>query len=253
MIEPGQKRRLAAILAADVAGYSRLMGQDEAATVQTLTECREVFSQIISAHQGRVVDTAGDSVLATFDSAVESVESAVEIQRELASRNRHLADERRMNFRIGINLGDVIVRDDGTVYGDGVNIAARLESLAEPGGVVVSGTVFDYVDNKIPVSFEFAGAQTVKNITKPVRAYRIVLNRDGSISSFSGPTRTAKPPRRRLVIVGGIALAAAVGIVGWQAMRERKLVSYQRDPVVARAESDRPQLELPLQRTGRRR
>ena len=136
MSESTQTRKLAAILAADVSGYSRLMADNEQATVQTLTEYRRVFADQTERHRGRVVDTAGDSVLATFDSPVEAVECAVDIQRELAHRNGLLPDDRRMAFRIGINLGDVILRDDGTVYGDGVNIAARLESLAQPGGNV---------------------------------------------------------------------------------------------------------------------
>ena len=169
-------RKLAAILAADVAGYSRLMGDDEAATVHTLTEYRQVFTEHSARHGGRVVDTAGDSVLAVFDSAVEAVECAVEIQKALDRRNRQLAEHRRMQFRIGINLGDVIAREDGTVYGDGVNIAARLETLADPGGLCVSGTVYDHVEGKVLLSFKFAGEQTVKNIAKPVRAYHVVMN-----------------------------------------------------------------------------
>ena len=168
-------RRLAAILAADVAGYSRLMGDDEAATVRSLTEYRQVFAEHSARHGGRIVDTAGDSVLAVFDSAVEAVECAAEIQKALDRRNRQLAEHRRMQFRIGINLGDVIVREDGTVYGDGVNIAARLESMADPGGLCVSGTVYDHVEGKVLLSFKFAGEQTVKNIAKPVRAYHVVL------------------------------------------------------------------------------
>src|SRR6185295_13405392 len=149
-------RKLEVILAADVAGYSRLMGDDEAATVRTLTEYRQVFSGHTARHGGRIVDTAGDSVLAVFDSAVEAVECAAEIQKALDRRNRQLAEHRRMQFRIGINLGDVIAREDGTVYGDGVNIAARLESIGEPGGVTVSGTVFDQVKNRVQVGFQFA-------------------------------------------------------------------------------------------------
>ena len=159
MSELQQNRRLAAILAADVVGYSRLMGQDESDTVRTLSEYRQVFTEQITHYRGRVVDTAGDSVLGTFDGPVEAVESAVEIQRELARRNRRLAKDRRMQFRIGINLGDVIVREDNTVYGDAVNIAARLESLAAPGGIMVSGTTFDHAENKLPVEFESAGEQ----------------------------------------------------------------------------------------------
>jgi adenylate cyclase len=174
MSESEQFRKLAAILAADVAGYSRLMGQDENGTVRTLTAYREVFIAHIAQHRGQVVDTAGDSVLATFDSPVEAVDCAAKIQAELNERNRDLAKDRRMHFRIGINLGDVIVRNDNTVYGDGVNIAARLESLAQPGGITVSGTVFDHVENKLPVAFEFTGEQQTKNIAKPVRAYRVV-------------------------------------------------------------------------------
>jgi len=174
MSESEQIRKLAAILAADVAGYSRLMGQDENGTVRTLTAYREVFIEHVAQHRGQVVDTAGDSVLATFDSPVEAVDCAAKIQADLNERNRDLAEDRRMHFRIGINLGDVIVRNDNTVYGDGVNIAARLESLAQPGGITVSGTVFDHVENKLPVAFEFTGEQQTKNIAKPVRAYRVV-------------------------------------------------------------------------------
>ena len=169
-------RKLAAILAADVAGYSRLMGDDEAATVRTLTEYRQVFTEHSARHGGRVVDTAGDSVLAVFESAVEAVECAAEIQKALDRRNRQLAEHRRMQFRIGINLGDVIAREDGTVYGDGVNIAARLEKLADPGGLCVSGTVYDHVEGKVLLSFKFAGEQIAKNIAKPVRAYHVVMD-----------------------------------------------------------------------------
>ena len=131
-------RKLAAILSADVAGYSRLMGDDEAATVRTLTEYRDVLCDHIERHHGRVVDSPGDNLLAEFASPVEAVQAAAEIQRELARRNRQLAEHRQMQFRIGINLGDVIAHDDGTIYGDGVNVAARLESLAKPGAVTVS-------------------------------------------------------------------------------------------------------------------
>jgi class 3 adenylate cyclase/Tol biopolymer transport system component len=169
-------RRLEVILAADVAGYSRLMGDDEAATVRTLTEYRQVFSGHIARHGGRIVDTAGDSVLAVCDSAVEAVECAIDIQKVLERRNRQLADHRRMQFRIGINLGDVITRSDGSIYGDGVNIAARLQALADPGGICVSGAVYDQVEGKLPLSLNFAGEQSVKNIAKPVRAYHVAMD-----------------------------------------------------------------------------
>mgnify|MGYP000377399315 CR=1 FL=1 len=170
------KRRLAAILAADVAGYSRLMGDDERATVAALNECREIFRTHVSDHDGRVVDTAGDSVLATFDSVVEAVQCASEVQTALGERNQGLPEDRRMAFRIGVNLGDVIEQDDGTIYGDGVNVAARLESLAEPGGICLSGSAHEQVEGRTDTGFEDIGEHEVKNIARPVRAYRIVVD-----------------------------------------------------------------------------
>ena len=168
------ERKLAAILSADVAGYSRLMGDDEQATLATLTEYRIVMREQIAAHHGRVVNAPGDALLAEFPSAVEAVESAVEIQNALSQRNDKLAEDRRMRVRIGINLGDVIEQDNA-LYGDGVNVAARLEAMCEPGGVCVSGTIFDQVEDKTSVGFQFGGQHHVKNITKPVRAYHAQL------------------------------------------------------------------------------
>ena len=148
------KRRLAAILAADVAGYSRLMGDDEQATLKTLNAYRAVFRKHIGKRDGRVVDTAGDSVLAVFDSVVEAVQCAADVQADIEPLNADLPESRRMQFRIGVNLGDVIAQDDGTIYGDGVNVAARLESLAEPGGLIISGTTFDHVDGKLDIGLD---------------------------------------------------------------------------------------------------
>jgi adenylate cyclase len=165
--------KLHAILAADVAGYSRLMQDDDRATVRTLEEYRAVFRGMTQSHRGRVVDMAGDSVLAVFESATAAVRAAIEIQSLLAKRNEAHPEPRRMRFRIGINLGEVIENADGTVYGDGVNVAARLESIADPGGITVSGTVFDQVKNRIHVGFRFTGDQQVKNIAEAVRAYRV--------------------------------------------------------------------------------
>ena len=165
------ERRLAAILSADVAGYSKLMGDDERATVLTLTDYRKVFADHIARHKGRVIDSPGDNLLAEFASPVEAVDAAIDIQRELGRRNRQLADHRQMQFRIGINLGDVIAKHDGTIYGDGVNIAARLEGLAEPGGICLSETIFLQTEGKVEAAFEDIGAHEVKNIAKPVRAY----------------------------------------------------------------------------------
>ena len=169
------KRRLSAILAADVAGYSRLMGDDERATMDTLNAYRDVFREHVSDHDGRVVDTAGDSVLATFDSVVEAVQCAVAVQGELARRNSAWPEDRRMLFRIGVNLGDVFEQDDGTIYGDGVNVAARLEALAEPGAVCISESAHMQVEGKTDLGFQDIGEHEVKNIARPVRAYRVVV------------------------------------------------------------------------------
>src|SRR5690242_13744947 len=161
------ERKLAAILSADVKGYSRLMGEDEEATIRTLTAYREVMTTFIGRHHGRVVDSPGDNLLAEFPSVVNALQGAVEIQQELRLRNADLPHDRRMEFRIGINLGDVIVEGE-RIYGDGVNIAARLEGLAEPSGICISGTVYDHVETKLALQYEYLGAQVVKNITKPV-------------------------------------------------------------------------------------
>jgi TolB-like protein/class 3 adenylate cyclase/tetratricopeptide (TPR) repeat protein len=165
-------RKLAAILSADVAGYSKLMADDERATVETLNAYREIIRKHVEAHDGRVVDSPGDALLAEFPSAVEGVQCAVEIQQELGRRNTQLAEHRRMQFRMGINLGDVI-EEDRVLYGDGVNVAARLEALAEPGSVCISGSAFDQVDGKVPFGFGSIGEQQMKNMAKPVRAYRL--------------------------------------------------------------------------------
>ncbi len=170
----GMTRKLAAIFSTDVAGYSRLMGDDEEATIRTLTAYREVISFLIQHYRGRVVDAPGDNLLAEFASIVDAVRCAVEIQQELKTKNTELPAHRQMHFRIGINLGDVIVEGE-RLYGDGVNIAARLESLATPGGICISGTVYDHVENKLPFTYDYQGEQEVKNIAKPVRIYRIVF------------------------------------------------------------------------------
>jgi adenylate cyclase len=160
------------ILSADVAGYSRLMENDEWATVESLKECRRLTRQKIENHGGRVVDSPGDALLAEFVSPVEAVDCAVEIQQSLTERNQLLPEHRRMMLRIGLNLGDIIEQDDA-IYGDGINVAARLQALAEPGGICLSGTVFDQVEGKLPLSFKYSGEQSVKNISKPVRVYQI--------------------------------------------------------------------------------
>src|SRR5262249_49931692 len=166
------QRRLAAILSADVAGYSRLMGEDEVATVRMLSEYRGVISSVVATHGGRIVDMPGDNVLAEFASALDAVKSALTMQQELAARNEQLPEARRMAFRVGINLRDIIT-EDGRIYGDGVNIAARVESLAASGGICVSGKVYDEVCGKVDLAFEDLGEHELKNIAARVRVWRV--------------------------------------------------------------------------------
>ena len=171
MTDPCSRRKLTAILSADAVGYSRLMAADEAATVETLKAYRDIIVRLVARHGGRVVNAPGDALLAEFPSAVEAVQAAIEIQQSVEGHNIELEADRRMQFRIGVNLGDVIEEADGTIYGDGVNIAARLEALAEGGRVCISSTVYDAVEGKLSFGFDFLGEQQVKNIAKPVRVY----------------------------------------------------------------------------------
>ncbi len=188
------ERKLTAILSADVEGYSRLMGEDEEATIRTLTYYRELMTLPIKGHRGKVVDSPGDNLLAEFGSVVDAVQCAVVIQTTLRAENANLPQNRRMEFRIGINLGDVVV-DGERIYGDGVNIAARMEALAEGGGICVSGTVFEQVKGKVSVNFEDLGLQQVKNIAESIRAYRAVL---GSGTVSAEPKQKVEVPREDL-------------------------------------------------------
>ena len=174
MADEGFKRKLTAVLSADAVEYSRLMAEDETSTVKTIASYREIMSSLIRQHRGRVVDSPGDNMLAEFSSVVDAVQCAVAVQNEFETLNADLSENRRMEFRIGINLGDVIDEED-RIYGDGVNVAARLEALADPGGVCVSKTAFDQIETKLPLGYEYLGQQSVKNIPKPVGAYRLVL------------------------------------------------------------------------------
>jgi len=209
------KRKLTAILSADVKGYSRLMGEDEEWTLRTLNTYKEVMGSLIQQYRGRVVGTAGDSVLAEFASVVDAVQCAVEIQQELKTRNADLPQSRRMEFRIGINLGDVIEEGE-QIYGDGVNIAARLESLAEAGGICISGTAYDQVKNKLALGYEFLGEQTVKNIAEPVRVYRVRMEVEAE-----GPEKDARrggrgKKQRPLALAVMVLVVLAAGLAVWQ-------------------------------------
>ena len=186
-------RKLAAILYADVAGYSRLTGEDEDATHRTLSEYLDLIASTIESHRGQVMHYAGDAVLAQFTAVLDALLSAVAIQNELQTRNETLPDERKVKFRIGVNSGDVI-EDRGDIYGDGVNVAARLESLAEPGGICISESVRTAIGKKLPLDYEFMGEQQVKNIAEPVRAYRATVEAQTALSSSTSSADVSTKP-----------------------------------------------------------
>ncbi len=209
MAEEKFRRKLTAILSADVAGYSRLMAEDESATVKILGSYREVMSTLIVQHRGRVIDSPGDNLLAEFTSVVDAVQCAVAVQKELQARNAELPENRRMEFRIGVNLGDVIEEGE-RIYGDGVNIAARLEALADPGGICVSKTAFDHIESKLPLGYEYLGEQEVKNIPKRVGAYRVLLEPRVTIAEEIEKKKAVKVWRRKPILAGGVALIVLV-------------------------------------------
>lgn len=209
------KRKLTTIFSADAVGYSRLMGADEAFTVTTIERYRKIMSNLIVQYRGRVIDSPGDNLMAEFPSVVDAVQCAVSVQKELQARNAELSEDRRMHFRIGVNLGDVIQEAD-RIYGDGVNIAARLEGLAEQGGICISKTAFDHIESKLPYGYDFIGNQEVKNIAKPVGTYRVLMEPRVTVS---GKARVEKlsPLRRKPVLFGvvSVLLFAAVALGTW--------------------------------------
>jgi len=205
------KRKLTAILSADVKGYSRLMGEDEEWTVRTLKGYKDVMGNLIQQHRGRVVDSTGDNLMAEFASVVDAMQCAVEIQQVLRAKNALLPENRRMEFRIGINLGDVIEEGD-RIYGDGVNIAARLEGLAEAGGICISGSAYEQIENKLPLRYEYLGEHEVKNIARPVRVYR------AQIEPEAAPEEKVKPRQWHMATMGlAIGLIVVIAaIVIWK-------------------------------------
>jgi adenylate cyclase len=209
------KRKLAAILSADAKGYSRLMGEDEEGTIRTLNTYKEVMSNLIQQQRGRVVDAPGDNVLAEFGSVVDAVRCAVDIQKELKTRNAKLPENRRMEFRIGVNLGDV-VEDGEQILGDGVNIAARLESLSDGGGICISGTAYDQVKNKLNLGYKYLGEQAVKNIAEPIRVYRVLMEPEEAGKVIG--EKKAKPRKwQKLVsILVAILIVVVAVVVIWR-------------------------------------
>jgi len=209
------ERKLTAILSADVVGYSRLMTDDEDATIRTLTDYRSRMASLIQQYRGRVVDCPGDNLLAEFPSVVDAVNCAVEIQGELAVENSELPEDRRMEFRIGVNLGDV-VPEGKRIYGDGVNIAARLESLAEPGGICISGSVHSQVKNRLKLEYESLGEQEVKNIKDPVSVYRVLMGTEAAERATSQKKPKSKVWRKVAIALGVIlVLLAGAAAVMW--------------------------------------
>lgn len=230
------KRKLTAILSADVEGYSRLMRDDEEATIRTLTTYRTAMAGLIQQYRGRVVDSPGDNILAEFISAVDAVNCAVEMQRELAERNAELRESRRMEFRIGVNVGDV-VEEGERIYGDGVNIAARMEGLAEGGGICISGTAYDQVKHKLGLEYEYLGPQEVKNIAEPVPAYR-VLSFPGAAAHRVVKAKKAVGRTWRNVFLAIVAIfIVGVAVAVWHL--------YFRPPSIEPASMDRMAFPLP--------
>ena len=220
METPPLERKLAAILAADVEGYSRLMHADEQATLLTLTSHRAIVDTLVARGSGQISGTAGDSVLAEFASVVDAVTCAVAIQQELYRANAALPEERQMQFRIGINVGDVMVKD-GDIFGDGVNVAARLESLAQAGGVCVTRGVRDHVRDRVSFEFQDLGEQAVKNIARPVRAYRVIFDLEGTTElSPNAISTSANGAVAADASEAPIAGSAAVELAFWDSVRD---------------------------------
>jgi len=211
MANEGFKRKLAAILSADAKGYSRLMEEDEEATIRTITEYKKIIIKQVKQNDGRVVDSPGDNVLAEFASVVDALKCAVQTQKEITERNDSLPENRKMEFRIGVNLGDVAEEGD-RIYGDGVNVAARIESLAEAGGICISRTSYDQVKNKLELGYEYLGGHKVKNIAEPVRVYKVLLEPE-AVGKVIGEKRKEK---RRMTLAAVITLLIGLGgLAGW--------------------------------------
>jgi adenylate cyclase len=214
MAEERARRKLSGILSADAVGYSRLMEEDEAWTIRTLEESKRLMSKLIEQFKGRVVDAPGDNLLAEFGSVVDATECAVKIQKELKGKNAEQPDNRKMEFRIGINLGDVVEEAD-RIYGEGVNIAARIEGLAEPGEICISRTAYDHVKNKLKLGYEYLGEHSVKNIAEPVRVYRVLMEPDAA-GKVIGEKRFLGRISRRAAIATIITLIVVAGsLAGW--------------------------------------
>ncbi|MCX5838559.1 MAG: hypothetical protein NTW71_08585 [Deltaproteobacteria bacterium] len=231
---PPLERRLSTILVADVFGYSRMMQENEERTVEIFRGHREVFDGLLRQHHGRIFNTAGDAVLVEFPSAVEAVRCATEIQTALRTRNEHLPPEQRMLFRIGINLGDVIIQGDD-LLGDGVNVASRIQAIAEPGGICLSGSVYDQIRNKLSLQFKQLGERSFKNIAEPIRTFSITGTAAGTLPSIPIWRRYAK----QRLIAAGISALVLIAAVGYWAYRAHDMQRIEEARSATEAESKR--------------
>jgi len=247
----GLERKLATILSADVAAYSRLMAEDEERTLQTFRAHKEVFEKLVELHRGRVFNTAGDAILAEFSSAVEAVRCATEIQAALRTRNDQLASERQVNFRIGINLGDVMVQG-ADLLGDGVNVAARLQGAAEPGGICISGSVYDQVLNKLSLSFKPLGDLTYKNLPQPVRTFAIA--KVAGLGVLPSPARRrqfANGWRPRSCVIAALILITVGGVSWVRSHYERNRAEYGPTAGLRAPQVDQRRIEREARRLAR--
>ena len=247
----GLERKLATILSADVAAYSRLMAEDEERTLQTFRAHKEVFEKLVQLHRGRVFNTAGDAILAEFGSAVEAVRCATEIQAALRTRNDQLPSERQVNFRIGVNLGDVIVQG-GDLLGDGVNVAARLQGVAEPGGICVSGSVYDQVLNKLSLSFKPLGQLNYKNLPQPVRTFAIA--RVAGLGVLPSPARWRRllnGLRSRPFVIVALVLITVGGVFLVRSHYERNRAEYAHTTGLQAPQVDQRRIEREARRMAR--
>jgi len=231
---PALERRLATILSSDVAGYTRLMGADEEATVQALRGHRAVFDALLKQHHGRVFNTAGDAILAEFPSAVEAVRCATEIQAALQTRNAHLPPEQKMLFRMGINLGDVVVQE-GDLLGDGVNVASRIQTVAEPGGICISGSVYDQIQNKLSLQFKALGDQNFKNVGQPIRTFSITHGEAGAL-----PVGAGRLNGKAIALAAAATIvAAALAAGGYALYRENEAKRAEQVALTAQVAAER--------------
>ena len=236
--QPALERRLATILSCDVAGYTRLMGANEEATVQALRGHRAVFDALLKQHHGRIFNTAGDAILAEFPSAVEAVRCATEIQAALQTRNAHLPPEQKMLFRMGINLGDVVIQE-GDLLGDGVNVASRIQTVAEPGGICISGSVYDQIQNKLSLQFKLLGDQSFKNVGQPIRTFSITHGEGGALPvAARGPSRKATA-----AAVAAAIVAAVVAAGGYSLYRENETKRLEQSALTAQLTAEKQAAE----------